>query len=41
MSRLEEVRMLRGTSLRLLPGLWQARNQLDLAINVLEYFARR
>ena len=36
MSRLEEVRMLRGTALRLLPGVWLARNQLDLAIDVLE-----
>jgi hypothetical protein len=32
--------MLRGTALRLLPGFCQARNQLDLVIDVLGYFAR-
>ena len=40
MSRLDEVRTLRGTALRLLPGFCQARLQLNLAIEVLEYFAR-
>jgi len=39
-STLDEVRALRGTALRLLPGLWQARAQLDCGIRVLEYFAR-
>ena len=40
MSTLDGVRTLRGTALRLLPGFWQVRAQLDLAIEVLEYFAR-
>ncbi len=40
MSTLDDVRQLRGTALRLLPGIWQARAQLNLAITVLEYFAR-
>src|SRR5262245_26328810 len=40
MSTLEDVRTLRGTALRLLPGICQARMQLDVMINVLEYFAR-
>jgi hypothetical protein len=40
MTHLDEVRTLRDTSLRLLPGFWQAREQMDLTIKVLEYFAR-
>lgn len=40
MSTLDEVRTLRGTALRLLPGFLQARAQLDVGIRVLEYFAR-
>ena len=40
MNTLDDVRQLRGTALRLLPGFWQARAQLNLAITVLEYFAR-
>jgi hypothetical protein len=40
MSTLDEVRTPRGTALRLLPSFWQVRGQLDLAIEVLEYFAR-
>jgi hypothetical protein len=40
MTTLDQVRTLRGTALRLLPGFCQARMQLDLAIEVLEYFAR-
>jgi hypothetical protein len=40
MSTLDEVRTLRGTALRLLPGFCQARAQLDLAIGVLEYVVR-
>ena len=36
MSTLDEVRTLRATALRLLPGFWQA----NIAIEVLEYFAR-
>ena len=40
MSTLDEVRTLRATALRLLPGFWQARAQMNIAIEVLEYFAR-
>lgn len=40
MSTLDEVRTLRATALRLLPGFWQARVQMSIAIEVLEYFAR-
>ena len=40
MSTLDDARTLRGTALRLLPGFWQARAQLSVAIRVLEYFAR-
>jgi hypothetical protein len=40
MSTLDEVRTLRATALRLLPGFWQARAQVSIAIEVLEYFAR-
>ena len=40
MSRLEDVRTLNATALRLLPGFWQARAQMNIAIEVLEYFAR-
>lgn len=40
MNTLDEVRTLHGTALRLLPGFWQARAQINLAIEVLEYFAR-
>lgn len=38
MNNLDEVRTLRDTSLRLPPGFWQAREQMDLTIKVLEYF---
>jgi hypothetical protein len=40
MSTLDEVRTLRAVALRLLPGFWQARVQMNIAIEVLEYFAR-
>jgi hypothetical protein len=40
MSTLDEVRTLRSTALRILPGFCQARAQMDLAIEVLQYFAR-
>ena len=40
MSTLDDVRTLRATALRLLPGFWQARAQVSIAIDVLEYFAR-
>ena len=40
MSTLDEVRTLQATALRLLPGFWQARAQMNIAIEVLEYFAR-
>jgi hypothetical protein len=40
MTRLEDVRTLNATALRLLPGFWQARAQMNIAIEVLEYFAR-
>jgi len=40
MSTLDEVRTLRATALRLLPGFWQARAQMSIAIEVLEYVAR-
>ena len=40
MTTLDEVRMLRATAVRLLPGLWQARVQMNVAIGVLEYFAQ-
>jgi hypothetical protein len=40
MSTLEDVRTLRDTSLRLLPGFCQARATMDMAIEMLEYFAR-
>ena len=40
MSTLEDVRTLRATALRLLPGFWQARAQMNVAIGVLEYFVR-
>jgi hypothetical protein len=40
MSTLDEVRTLRAAALRLLPGFWQARAQMSIAIEVLEYFAR-
>jgi hypothetical protein len=40
MSTLEDVLTLRATALRLLPGFWQARAQMSIAIEVLEYFAR-
>ncbi len=39
-STLDEVRALRGMALRLLPGFWQVRVQLDCGIRVLEYFAK-
>ena len=40
MSTLDDVRTLRDTSLRLLPGFCQARATMDMAIEMLEYFAR-
>ena len=40
MTTLDDIRTLRGTALRLLPGFWQAREHLNIAIKVLEYFAR-
>ena len=40
MNTLDEVRTLQATALRLLPGFWQARAQVNIAIEVLEYFAR-
>lgn len=40
MNTLDEIRALRTTALRLLPGFWQARAQMNMAIEVLEYFAR-
>jgi hypothetical protein len=40
MSTLDDVRTLRGIALRLLPGFWQARAQLSVAIRVPECFAR-
>jgi hypothetical protein len=40
MSTLEDVRTLRATALRLLPGFCQARAQMNIAVKVLEYFAR-
>jgi hypothetical protein len=40
MTTLDEVHTLRVTAVRLLPGLWQARVQMNVAIGVLEYFAR-
>ena len=40
MTTLDEVRTLRGTALRLLPGVCQARGHLNMLIEVLEYFAR-
>ena len=36
MSRPDDVRALCGTALRLLPGIWQARNQLDLVVAVVD-----
>jgi hypothetical protein len=41
MTTLDEVRTLRATALRLLPGFWQARAQMNMTIEVLEYFARQ
>lgn len=40
MSTAEDVRTLRDCALRLLPGSWQARAQMNIAGDVLEYFAR-
>lgn len=40
MATLDEVRALRATAVRLLPGLWQARVQMNVVIGVLEYVAR-
>ena len=40
MSTLDDVRTLRDTSLRLLPGFCQARATMNMAIELLEYFAR-
>jgi hypothetical protein len=40
MSTLDDARSLRECALRLLPGFWQARAQMNVMIDVLEYFLR-